>query len=607
MLMRIVMAVSLAAQALVLVDAQRGAIVRWELPNAPLTGFQIERDGQVIGTVKPGDSEIIRAYVAASMDPSKPDFQQAHLSMELLSLADASIASQLALSFEDRNVRSGSTVTYTIRTLNGAVYAVSAPTVIAPMPPPAPPALSGEVTRKGVALSWDAPAKEKNPAAAVAYEIKRAGVALTQSPVLGVDYIDPKPGVAEGIARYTINAVDIAGRRGPDSAPIEIFVPDYAALDAPTSVKTTIAPNAATITWTAPANANRKGWKIVRSQKQGAGGDLLTAQPLAAGTFVDKSGVPGSTYYYQISAVNRRDEEGLGLISEAVLFKGVPPPAPTALTSTLKTGRVILKWTSANVAGYQIERSLNGKEWTVLNSQVTAAPSYEDIYPAEAEGTFFYRVTAWSFDDQKSAPTPVLEVKLPDNNPPSRPVINSISGDEGKVTVRFSPSGGPNDASGFYVMRSLTPKTPGVIINDTPVTANAFTDSDVEAGTQYVYRVFAVDRAGNRSEPSDPAAVQVGEPPLPAPPVARARYDAKPFPRVIFEFPASPSPSVRYALERQDPSGDWLLILGPFPQETSSVMDAHPPNGTKANYRLVTIGSNGAPGPRSEPIQVEVP
>jgi hypothetical protein len=118
---------------------------------------------------------------------------------------------------------------------------------------------------------------------------------------------------------------------------------------------------------------------------------------------------------------------------------------------------------------------------------------------------------------------------------------------------------------------------------------------------------FSRPTANNRSTPTEPATVRGSEPPLPQPSTPRVRFEAKPFPRVIVEFTPPSSPSVRYALERRDRSGKWLLIQGPFPQEATSAMDTIPQKGSKSAYRLVSIASNGAAGPRSAEIEVEIP
>src|SRR5207247_9647349 len=122
------------------------------------------------------------------------------------------------------------------------------------------------------------------------------------------------------------------------------------------------------------------------------------------------------------------------------------------------------------------------------------------------------------------------------------------------------------------------------------------TSNDLQAGTLYFYRLVAVDAAANRRAPSVPSTVRVSQPPLPQPAVPTARFESKPFPRVIVEFAPPASPSVRYALERRDATGKWLLIQGPFQREAYSAMDTPTKKESKSAYRLMSLGSTGAPG-----------
>jgi len=641
-----VAAQSKSSRLIVVGDAGRGALLRWSLPQEfPRNGFQVERTAggktEVLATLKPGAilpeatlgkerAGIVTKYLELTRNPSLQTdpkkasaAKQGRLGLELMMLSDPMIAAALGLSYEDKTAPLGSVVGYTVRGLEeggqSRLLAAAPPAPLIVLAPPEPPAsFSGQAKKAGVVLAWGGAEEPDNPAAAVAYEIRRRDALLTPSPLVRISgsdvatpgFVDDKAPV-ETKSLYTVTALDIFGRRGPESAPIEVFVPDFTALDPPPVVGVSTSPGSVTVTWTAPENKNRKGWKILRSQNPESGGDVLTSQPLAKNSFTDSTGNVGSAYYYQITAVNLRGDEGLPKVSGVVVFRGSAPGSPTALAATLKTGRVILKWTppAASVNGYQIERSIGGKEWTILNSEVTAQPQYEDLYPLDVDGVFRYRVVAWSLDSQKSPPSEVLEVNLPDTNPPLKPVINSVSGDGGLVTLRFSPSGGSLDASGFYVLKSVTRDNVGEIVNATPLgaTATELVDRDVEAGAEYFYRVFAVDKAGNRSDPSDTVNVLVGEPPLPPPPLPRARFEPKPFPRVVLEFAASTNSSVRYALERQDAAGVWFLIQGPLPQETTTVTDAHPVLHSRSMYRLMTIGSKGSDGPRSAAVQVEVP
>lgn len=642
---------------LVVVDADRGALIRWPLPATalPKGGFQVERVAagkkQLIGVVHPGTAaeadqklaaakaKLAKQYLEISARPvsndpqQKRDLSQARLSVELLSLQDPQLAKFLGVSIEDRSAPYGATVSYIVTALNangqpGEVYGVSPLTKIEPMPPPPPPGdLRGEAIRKGVALFWSSPPKtERNPAAAVSYEIKKKeggkSIVLTPEPVLKIGgrgasgeeppgFLDPQPPV-ETTSTYTITALDIFGRRGVESAPLGVFFPDFTALDPPNTIESRTAEGKAILVWEAKPNKYRKGWTVVRALQPTAVGEPITQQLVTTSTFSDSTGRVGTTYYYRVAAINIRNEEGAPMVSQAVLVRsGKAPASPASLSAELKTGKVILTWDAPpeTVAAFQVQRSMNGSQWNLLTRVASSEPRYADIYPRDATGSVQYRVIAWSFDDTASAPSQPLTVNLPDTQSPLAPIFNSIDGSEGRVAITFTPGGGANDAAQFYVTRSLTFKDTGAVVNLDPLPANArsFIDSEVQAGTLYFYRLVAVDATGNRSAPSEPATVRVSEPALPQPAAPRARFEAKPFPRVIFEFTPPTSASVRYALERRDPSGRWLLIQGPFPQETSSAMDTTPPKGSRSVYRLVSIASNGAPGPRSAEVEVSIP
>jgi hypothetical protein len=628
--------------ALVVIDANRGAMIRWQLPAGalPKGGFQVERSVggrmDLVGVVRPGTAaeadqrlspdkaKLAKKYLEVSPSQSR-EFTQARLSVELMSLQDPALAKFLALSIEDPKVPYGSTVAYTVTALgeNGqpsGVYAVSPLTRVEPTPPPSPPGdLRGAAIRKGITLSWSPPPKtEHNPAAAITYEIrKRDGgksIVMTPDPVLkmnddGPGFLDPQPPV-EATSSYTITALDIFGRRGPQSAPTEVFFPDFTALDPPATIESRTADGKAFLVWEVKPNKYRKGWKVVRALQPGAAGEPLTTQTLTTSTFTDPSGSVGTTYYYRISAVNIRNEEGPPMVSQAVLIRsGKAPAAPANLSAELKSGKVILTWDAPpeTVAAFQVQRSMNGSEWNLLTRVASNEPRYSDIYPRDATGKVQYRVSAWSSDDTASEPSQALNVELPDTQPPLPPNIEAIDGTGGQVAIKFTPSG--HDATQLFVLRSLTFKDTGAVVNldPLPATARTFTDANVQAGTLYFYRLVAVDAAGNRSTPTEPATVRVSEPPLPTPSTPRARFETKPFPRVIVEFAAPSSPSVRYALERRDRNGTWLLIQGPFSQDATSAMDTIPQKGTKSAYRLVTIASNGAAGPRSAEIEVNIP
>src|SRR5215210_4551970 len=107
--------------AIVVIDANRGALIRWPLPSGalPKGGFQVERNvggkKELVGIVRPGTgaeadqrlspdkAKLARKYLEISPSQSR-EFAQARLSVELMSLQDPQLARFLAVSIDDPKV-----------------------------------------------------------------------------------------------------------------------------------------------------------------------------------------------------------------------------------------------------------------------------------------------------------------------------------------------------------------------------------------------------------------------------------------------------------------------------------------------------------------------
>lgn len=630
-----------AGRVAVAFDGNSNALLRWALPDGPLPvdGFLVERvsggSRERVALVQPGDAtnapglaaekrEAAAEYLANApklAGVKAEDADQARLPIEMLTIIDPQFAAFLGLGATDRNAPRGANVAYVVSALSSdgrsVPYATSGTVAVMPTPLPQPPGeLRSDVTRQGIALFWTAARRSTgDPAAAIAYEVRRGRTLITPQPVMKAagdsenpGAIDEKPEVETKNA-YTVVAIDLFGRRSAESRPLEVFFPDYAALDPPADVVATSERGQVQVKWAATPNTNRKGWRVMRARQPQSVGEAIAQDLVTGATFMDTAVKPGSVYYYRVTAVNKRNEEGEPAVSSAVRVLGAQPLSPpTQLSAQVKTGRVILTWTASAgaVSGYQVERATTS-DWRPLNNQVTTMPRYVDEYPVDATGTFRYRVVTWGCDDSKSAPSEVVTVALPDTKPPLPPLVTKVDGSNGRVTLDFAPGGGAGDASQFVVLRSLSPDDSGVIVNPSVLGTDArrFIDTTVDAGRTYHYRVIAIDAAGNRSAaPMIPTAVRVAAPPLPAAPVPRLRFETKPFRRVVAEFNASGDPSVLYALERRDASG-WTMIAGPFPPDATKAFDTKPPRG-RATYRLVTLGADASVGAASAEVTIEV-
>ncbi|HEX8619612.1 MAG TPA: hypothetical protein VF911_18675 [Thermoanaerobaculia bacterium] len=620
----------------VVFEPGRGALLRWPLPAGPLpASFRVERreggNRTTIATLQPGtdvaalraeDRDLVARYQRTSTGADANAAQLARTFATVRSVMDLGVAKAFGIFAEDAAARAGATVTYDVYA-GDALFATSGSIALAPTAAPAPPAIViANATRDALTLTWEGD-ESSDPAAAVTYLVyRRQGTAeaklVSTNPILAgrsskteplrATFIDRAP-VLEQTVSYAVVSRDAFGRTGPAGTPVDVLYADFAALDAPRDVKAATANGAIRLSWTAPRNANRAGWRVVRALNSQAAGDVLTPTPLAANEFSDSTATPGVTYYYRVSAVNARGEEGSPSPSVQILARlGRPPAAPASIDVALAAGKVLLEWAAVpGVIGYRVERALTSGTWGNVTGDLARVPRFEDRLPMGLGGALSYRVFAIGADGTPSEASRVLTVTLPDTKSPLAPVVLAGDGAAGKATLRFRADGRADETAGLFVLRSNDRHDNGTIVHASPLPANAttFIDEDVTGGATYYYRLVAIDAAGNRSDPSSPAiAVTIGAPPVTAPAAPRASYQTAPFPHVAFTFPAAPK-SVRYVVQREE-EGTWLLVAGPLPAEATSAIDTHPRTGSTV-YRLTAVPTTGGEGTPSVSITVAVP
>ena len=99
--------------------------------------------------------------------------------------------------------------------------------------------------------------------------------------------------------------------------------------------------------------------------------------------------------------------------------------------------------------------------------------------------------------------------------PPSPPTNVEATSQDGAVALTWDGAAA-TDEYRVYRTTSSTSGVSGSPVSDAPLTESTFTDSSVENGTQYYYRVTAVGEGGE-SDPSSEVTVR----PFPTPPEER--------------------------------------------------------------------------------------
>ncbi len=466
----------------------------------------------------------------------------------------------------------------------------------------------------GVRLYWRRPLHHLLPV--LAYAIERdddeGTHSLTPQPlVTGLEWpagqaVFTDPGAPlESEVGYRVYAIDALGRRS-QAAEVQIFVPDHRALEPPAGVTAQGSGQNVEIRWQANASPYTVGYVVERSPLLAGPYEALTPDgiPRDRTRYRDTPPPRAATLFYRVRAIDPRG--GVGAPSEAALARvaAAAPPAPTGLRADAGQTRVRLRWDPAPGAyGYRVERRVPNGAWQALDNLLTREPRLDDQLGPTNGVRLEYRVSAVAWGDAVGPASKPVVAEIPDTQPPSAPEIVAADSDDGTARLRFRPAAPEKETVRLLVLRG-GPDDPGLVIGDPlPGDAREWRDTWVLPGETYWYRLVALDAAGNRSDPGAPVSLRIGAAALPAPPQPQARYEAKPFPRVIVRFAAPPADSE--ALLEVRPAGDprWRQVAAVA--TGGEAVDTHPLPGT-SRYRIRWRGPHGTFSPPSPTHEITI-
>jgi xyloglucan-specific exo-beta-1,4-glucanase len=171
----------------------------------------------------------------------------------------------------------------------------------------------------------------------------------------------------------------------------------------PTGMTAAAGDNQVTLSWTLVFGAT--SYNIYRSSTAGQQGSMLGTSSTAS--YVDITAANGSTYLYQVTAVNSVGE-GMPSTQSAAVTPTAPvtvPAAPGSVTAIRDQAQVTLSWGAVTGAtSYNVYRSTaQGTQGTLVGTSASAGFSDTTI----VSGTiYFYQVTAVNTAGESAASTP---------------------------------------------------------------------------------------------------------------------------------------------------------------------------------------------------------
>src|SRR6476646_9596699 len=212
---------------------------------------------------------------------------------------------------------------------------------------------------------------------------------------------------------------------------------------------------------------------------------------------------PLVAHYYAVRTIG--DEGDRSEISNvSAVVPKAPPPAPERLTVTARADGVMVEWAGVPGAagGYNVYRR-DAQERFHGQPVHTAGPEERSWLDNTARfgQNYIYTVTALAQREPvvESAVGSEHEVRYQDRFPPAVPSELVALAEAGRVRLVWRPVDA-DDLAGYIVYRR-TGNGSFERLTAQPLTTPEYVDTAVTAGQTYGYRVTAIDKTGNESDP----------------------------------------------------------------------------------------------------------
>ncbi|QJE97053.1 fibronectin type III domain-containing protein [Luteolibacter luteus] len=341
--------------------------------------------------------------------------------------------------------------------------------------PARPLTFTATPSTQSVQLSWTA---STDNVEVTGYRVKRGNLTLATVPGLGYTDVDLDPDTS-----YDYHLIAVDGN-GNESLPATLSTSTLADTAAPTTPDSLVAApsvQSVQLSWGASSdNIAVTGYRILRN-----GTVIATVQSLA---YNDAGLQPDTSYSYQVIAVDAADNaSAAATVSTSTLSDSSAPEIPGDLAATPQLMSIQLVWSvpadNVGVTGYEVRR--DGQLLATVED-----PAYIDtgLQPATA---YSYDVRARDAAGNISSPALLGTSTLEDTANPSLPGNLNASPEYHSVALIWDASSDNVGVISYEIWRDA--ELIGSVLNP------SYLDSGLADGTTYVFKVIAVDAAGNKS------------------------------------------------------------------------------------------------------------
>jgi Leucine-rich repeat (LRR) protein len=203
----------------------------------------------------------------------------------------------------------------------------------------------------------------------------------------------------------------------------------------------------------------------------------------------------GTTYYFNIRAVDLWDNESNPSATISSSPDGTPPAIPDSLKASPSDSRIVLTWNAvadADLANYRIYKGTSPSPTTYYTN--TTALSYTDNNTANTV-TYYYRLTTMDQAGNESAYSAEASATPVNTSPPATTVISAVASNE-QVYIRWQ-STTINDFNYYELFLDDHAFADSLYGN---TTSNSITITGLTNGQTYHFRLKVVDDTDLRSD-----------------------------------------------------------------------------------------------------------
>ena len=345
-----------------------------------------------------------------------------------------------------------------------------------------------------------------------------------------------------------------------------VTLPAPIAPSAPTGLSANAVGTQATLNWSAVPNAT--GYRVKRATA--LNGPYSAVAGTASGpTFTDGGLAYGTTYFYRVYAFNAGNS---GADSNAV---SVTPIAAPLATTRGGNNQISVDWGAvAGATSYTVTASTSATASPFYTTTVSGLTATH--FNLSGGTTYFYRVVA-SNATATSTSNPVSGLTLP-------AAPNPVTPSPGDTRVKLNWNAVAS-ATSYSVRRAPGANGPWATLFPS-VSSPGFTDSGLDNGVTYYYRVYATNASGNGLESSVVSATTI------AAPAAPTGFYASSFNALVkLRWNAVPG-ATSYNIKRSTSANDGYQLLTTYRYSTD-FDDRNVVNGTTYYYRVSGVNASG--------------